>query len=80
MDILKILILINYIYAVVLLLKITNDDTWSEILSDILSFKDFDEQQEFMANHDMYRKTFCYILIIPGVGLIALILNLIKKL
>jgi len=73
-----ILLIINYIVAFVILLRITNDEEWSYLITYILMEKDLDEQREFMENQELFRKAFCFVLLIPGAGLLLLLLTIIS--
>jgi len=66
------ILVINYLVAFCVLWCITNDDIWSMIVRDMKFGQDLVEQQKITQSQDLIRKIFCWLLIIPGVGLIML--------
>ena len=68
----------NYVIAIGLLVKIANDDVWGYIMNDMLSGKTMEEQQQLIAHSDMLRKVFCTLLIVPGFGILLLVIGIIK--
>jgi hypothetical protein len=70
------LFVINYLVALYMLWCITNDDIWSMIVRDMKFGQDLVEQQKITQSQDLMRKIFCWLLIIPGVGIIMLFIML----
>ena len=81
MILFKLLLIINYIFAAFILMNITNDDIWNKFLTILLEDKELEEQQQLMLHSVMIRRILCWILIIPGIGLILLLIliNLLNK-
>ena len=70
------LLVINYLTAIFMLWCVTNDDIWSMIVRDMKFGKDLVEQQKITKSQDVSRKIVCWVLIVPGVGLILLVIML----
>lgn len=73
-----ILLIINYLVAIVLLFMIANDDVWNMIIRDMKFGKDLTEQQEITKHNALMRKFFGWLLIVPGFGIFVVITGLKK--
>lgn len=74
----QILLIINYLTAFYMLFVITNDAIWSMIVRDMKFGKDLVEQQKITKTEKTMRHMFCWLLIIPGSGMVMLITMLMN--
>lgn len=70
-------LIVNYAIAFYMLWVLTNDDIWSTIMRDMKFGKDLTEQQRITETEQLMRKVFCWLMIIPGAGILMLI-NMIR--
>lgn len=73
----QILLIINYLAALHILRIITDDATWSALMRDTKLGKDLAEQRKITKNEKPVRRMLCWLLIIPGIGMIMMTISLL---